>query len=127
MAGWPYVTSRWRKLRLAKLSESPVCVICERRGLTVEADVVDHVQPIRQGGDPFPAMDGLMSLCARCHNEKSSGFDRQHGNATGRRFKGCDAEGNPVDPGDGWWDRGASSSLDAKEGHTDVVHGKTVS
>ena len=105
MAKWPYCTSRWKKLRLAKLSESPVCVICERRGLVEEANTVDHVTPISQGGDAFPTMDGLMALCTRCHSEKTAGFDRTQGNASGRRFKGCDANGQPIDPADGWWGR----------------------
>jgi len=103
MAKWPYCTTRWQKLRLAKLSESPVCVICDKRGVTEVANTVDHVTPISQGGDPFPSMDGLMSLCERCHNEKTAGFDRTQGNVTGRRFKGCDANGHPIDPSDGWW------------------------
>lgn len=103
MNKWPYVTSKWKRLRLAKLAECPVCFACEQRGLTELATTVDHLKPISQGGDPFPPLDGLLSLCARCHNEKTSGFDRTHGNATGRRFKGCDANGNPIDPADGWW------------------------
>lgn len=84
MAKWPYCTTQWKKLRFAKLNESPVCVICEKRGLTELATTVDHVKPIRQGGDPFPELSGLMALCERCHNEKTSGFDRTQGNATGR-------------------------------------------
>lgn len=103
MAKWPYCTSRWQKLRLAKLCESPVCVICEKRGHTVVATTVDHVKPISQGGNAFPDLDGLMALCERCHNEKTAGFDRTHGNASNRRFKGCDANGHPIDPADGWW------------------------
>lgn len=103
MSKWPYCTSAWKRLRLAKLGECPLCFACEKRGLVVEATAVDHCKPISQGGDPFPELSGLMSLCARCHNEKTSGFDRTSGNATGRRFKGCDANGNPIDPADGWW------------------------
>lgn len=105
MNKWPYVTSKWKRLRLAKLNESPVCFACEQRGHAELATTVDHLHPISQGGDPFPPLSGLLSLCARCHNEKTSGFDRTGGNATGRRFKGCDADGNPIDPADGWWGR----------------------
>lgn len=103
MAKWPYCTTQWQKLRLVKLGESPVCIVCELRGRTEVATTVDHVTPISKGGLPFPELSGLMSLCERCHNEKTSGFDRTNGNATGRRFKGCDPRGNPVDPADGWW------------------------
>ena len=107
MSKWPYITSKWQKLRLIKLDECPVCLVCEMRGRTELATTVDHITPISQGGDPFPALSGLMALCERCHNEKTSGFDRTHGNACGRRFKGCDAHGNPIDPADGWWSGGA--------------------
>ena len=103
MSNWPYCTSAWKRLRLAKLDECPLCFACQQRGQVAEATTVDHIKPISQGGDPFPELSGLMSLCERCHNEKTSGFDRTKGNATGRRFKGCDANGNPIDPADGWW------------------------
>ena len=99
---WPYCTSQWKKLRLVKLTQSPVCEICVLRGETREADTVDHIKAIRKGGDPFPDLTGLMALCAPCHNEKTANVDRDHINATGRRFKGCNADGNPFDPAEGW-------------------------
>ncbi|UWR22635.1 HNH endonuclease signature motif containing protein [Sulfitobacter sp. S190] len=103
MARWPYCTTQWQKLRLAKLASSPVCIICEMRGFATEANTVDHITPIRKGGDPFPSLDGLMSLCGPCHSEKTANVDRDHVNSTGRRFKGCNVDGNPVDPSDTWW------------------------
>lgn len=103
MARWPYCTSQWKRLRLAKLAVNPCCEVCELRGQTVGAFAIDHIKPIRQGGDPFPALHQLMALCERCHNEKTSAFDRQGGNVLDRRFKGCGADGQPVDPGDGWF------------------------
>lgn len=104
-AKWPYVTSQWKRLRLAKLAHNPLCWICDARGEVTEANTVDHVKAIRKGGDPFPDLDGLMSLCAACHNEKTANVD-QWDSPTGRRFKGCDANGNPIDPADGWWGGG---------------------
>ncbi|OWJ78556.1 HNH endonuclease signature motif containing protein [Haematobacter genomosp. 1] len=107
MASWPYNTSRWSKLRLAKLDAAPLCEICIRRDRIEPASVVDHFTPIRQGGSPFPELSGLLSLCERCHNEKTASFDRQHGPAFRRRFKGFDADGNPIDPFDAWHGEGA--------------------
>lgn len=102
MASWPYNTSTWQNLRAAKLSAKPICEVCERRGRTALADAVDHVVAIAKGGDPFPPLDGLMSLCASCHNSKTARMDR--GNSKGAsRFKGCDVDGNPLDDEDGWW------------------------
>lgn len=105
MARWPYNTSTWQRLRLAKLSTNPLCYACELRGRIVQAVAVDHVKPINQGGEPFPALEGLMSLCERCHNEKTSAMDRPSMQSSGRRFKGFDVNGNPIDPGDEWHQR----------------------
>lgn len=127
MAAWPYNTTTWKRLRRVKLAEQPLCVICERRGNLVGAVAVDHITPIRQGGPAFPELTGLMSLCERCHNEKSAGFDRTHGNVSGRRFKGCGADGNPVDPGDGWWGGGAMTSRETGELETDAPQRRALS
>lgn len=102
MADWPYNTAAWRNLRTAKLAVDPLCHACRLRGLFVPAQAVDHVTPISQGGDPFPAFDGLMSLCIRCHNEKTSSRDRKGAKPFARRFKGFGPDGNPIDPGDEW-------------------------
>lgn len=109
MAKWPYNTARWQRLRKAKLSVEPLCQACKARGKLTSADTVDHVKPINDGGDPFPSFDGLMSMCARCHNEKTAANDRQNSKPFARRIKGFDADGNPVDPGDDWHSGGTSN------------------
>ena len=101
--GWPYYTATWRRLRLAKLARDPLCAFHLARGETVAADTVDHNMPIRSGGLPFPELDDLTSLCAPCHGEKTARMDRGAPSVTGRRFAGCDADGNPLDRADGWW------------------------
>lgn len=107
MAQWPYSTTRWQRLRQAKLSSSPLCYACELRGKVTPAIAVDHVKAIKAGGDPFPSLEGLMSLCISCHNEKTSAVDRPDRRSSGRRFKGFDASGNPIDPADDWHTGGA--------------------
>lgn len=102
MASWPYNTSKWAKLRVAKLSETPACEICARRGVVEEAVAVDHFIPIRKGGLPFPDLSGLLALCEPCHNEKTASFDKPGGQPFRRRFRGFDAQGNPIDPYDTW-------------------------
>lgn len=99
---WPYNTGRWRRLRAVKLSHDPLCYACLLRGRTVAADTVDHMTPVRAGGDPFPALDELMSLCASCHSHKTQLADRAWRETFGRRFGGCDLDGNPIDPLDVW-------------------------
>lgn len=109
MAQWPYNTRAWQRLRLAKLAADPLCYACDLRGRVEPAVAVDHLQAIKAGGDPFPSLHGLMSLCQRCHNEKTNAVD--HPNAVGRlrRFKGVDRDGNPIDPGDEWHGGGTSN------------------
>jgi len=98
MNKWPYNTSRWRKLRRLKLSVSPLCEHCKFRGRAVFAKLVDHIKPISQGGEPFPSLDRLQSLCQTCHNHKtgSEKAGRTH------RVQGYDIEGNPIDPSHDW-------------------------
>ncbi|MER2536848.1 MAG: HNH endonuclease [Rhizobiaceae bacterium] len=102
MADWPYNTKTWKRLRWAKLTADPLCYACKLRGRYVAAVAVDHVKAIKAGGDPFPTLAGLMSLCERCHNEKTNAVDRPDRASSGRRFKGFDAQGNPIDPDDDW-------------------------
>ena len=63
---WP-----WRKKRKSFLNERPLCVHCEHKGLVVPATVVDHIKPIRLGGEKLND-DNLQGLCETCHNSKSS-------------------------------------------------------
>jgi len=96
MADWPYSTARWQRLRLAKLSEAPLCETCARRSRHVIAEHVDHVVAMNRGGHAFPAMDGLRSLCPPCHSIKTNALDRAGGK--GVAIKGCDVNGLPLDP-----------------------------
>ncbi|MFC3725455.1 HNH endonuclease [Neoaquamicrobium sediminum] len=102
MASWPYNTENWQRLRKRKLSLDPFCYPCSLRGRHVVASTVDHVKAIADGGPAFPALSGLMSMCARCHNEKTNALDRPDRHGSGRRFKGFDLAGNPIDPADAW-------------------------
>lgn len=97
MADWPYDTAAWKRLRKAKLSEKPLCEPCDVRGRKVVAKHVDHIVSIASGGQAFPAMDGLMSMCAPCHSIKTNAKDRKGGK--GIAFKGCGPDGLPLDPG----------------------------
>ena len=60
-----YRSSGWKAKRKSFLDEHPFCVMCGR-----PASIVDHVVPIRQGGEPLDD-DNLQSLCWSCHSRKS--------------------------------------------------------
>lgn len=65
-----YHSPAWRKLRSSYIINNPLCEECLKKGLTVEANVVDHITPVNQGGASLD-MANLQSLCHSCHNRKS--------------------------------------------------------
>jgi 5-methylcytosine-specific restriction enzyme A len=99
MAKWPYTTQRWQRLRKLKLQHNPLCECCIKIDRIEPANVVDHITPINSGGDPYPGLDDLASLCERCHNLKT------RGEQVGENYllKGCDVLGNPLDPKHPWY------------------------
>ena len=102
MSQWPYNTAQWQQVRRLKLEQNTLCEICIKRGKLEPAVAVDHVVAISAGGDPFPGLDQLMSLCTSCHNRKTRIVEQQ-----GKEFiaKGCDEHGNPLDPRHPWFSR----------------------
>ena len=104
MADWPYSTARWQRLRKAHLQLEPMCRDCTAMGRLTLANHVDHIHPINDGGHPFPGHDGLASYCASCHSAKTArGTEAGAARSTGPR-RGCDADGNPLDPHHPWRD-----------------------
>jgi 5-methylcytosine-specific restriction enzyme A len=69
----------------------PLCEACLQVGKIEPAVAVDHRKPIKVGGEPYPHLDRLASLCERCHNSK-----------TRSEQLGCDAFGYPLDPRHPW-------------------------
>ena len=65
-----YSSRNWRKSREAQLRRHPTCEECLKAGQVVPAKVVDHITPIKQGGDRYDP-DNLQSLCVSHHNQKS--------------------------------------------------------
>lgn len=61
----PY-NGEWKRLRLLKLRQEPLCRLCLSVGRTVPATVVDHILPITDGGTN--ATENLQPLCKRCHD-----------------------------------------------------------
>jgi 5-methylcytosine-specific restriction endonuclease McrA len=95
MAKWPYTTQRWQRLRRMKLRQNPLCEVCLTVQRIESAVSVDHIVAIKAGGDVYPALDALTSLCESCHNRKSRIVEQQGKEMT---IKGCDEQGYPLDP-----------------------------
>lgn len=66
-----YRSGHWRSVRWAYLCEHPLCAICLGHERYVPATVVDHIVPIKDGGDRFDTAN-LQSLCVSCHNRKTA-------------------------------------------------------
>lgn len=99
MATWPYGTRRWQRLRRLKLQVNPLCEPYLKQQRLEPATAVDHIVAIRAGGDPYPALEGLMSCCTSCHNRKTRIVEQQGRELT---VKGCDERGYPLDPNHPW-------------------------
>ena len=66
-----YKSARWRRVREIVLSENPYCKECKRNGKRTPATIVDHIKPIREGGEIWDG-DNLQGLCQSCHNKKTA-------------------------------------------------------
>ncbi len=60
---------RWRRLRAAKLRQSPLCELCLATGRTEPATVVHHLDPVDDGNPVLCALDRLESNCLSCHSK----------------------------------------------------------
>ena len=70
---WP-----WRKARKAFLISNPLCKHCDAIDVVTAAKVVDHITPIKAGGEPLNT-NNFQSLCTTCHNRKSAHESRGYG------------------------------------------------
>ena len=61
-----YHSKQWQAMRKAVLNDEPFCRICGR-----PAKIVDHIQPIKQGGAALDIAN-LQPLCQACHNAKTN-------------------------------------------------------
>ena len=81
----PFYNSRaWRKLSRDFRQCNPLCTVCFKKGIVKRAAVVDHIIPIRMGGEPLD-WDNLQSLCHKCHNKKSG--REAHSNTSFNNFE----------------------------------------
>lgn len=72
-----YNCRAWRNKRKAFLEANPLCCMCSNEGIVKQAAVVDHIIPIKQGGNPW-ADDNLQGLC-KSHHDSKSGRERHAG------------------------------------------------
>jgi 5-methylcytosine-specific restriction endonuclease McrA len=90
---------RWRDARLQFLQQNPLCAMCSTGQRPVAAGVVDHIRPHKGDRTLFWDRSNWQSLCKPCHDGAKQSEER-----TGRT-RGCDADGNPLDPKHASWTR----------------------
>ena len=66
-----YNSKRWIAVRNMFRELFPLCQACLRLGKHTPMHAVDHIKPLKEGGDPFD-FTNLESLCESCHNRKSA-------------------------------------------------------
>ncbi|WP_367278260.1 HNH endonuclease [uncultured Alsobacter sp.] len=64
--------ARWTRLRDRFLRENPLCAECLRCNRDQVADVVDHIQPVRDFPDKRLLKSNLQALCVACHAGKTA-------------------------------------------------------
>ncbi len=78
---------RWRKARLRHLQQHPLCVMCQREGKTVAAEVVDHIKPHKGDLTLFHDPANFQSLCVSHHSGHKQSLEK---GGKGRRAIGPD-------------------------------------
>jgi 5-methylcytosine-specific restriction enzyme A len=66
-----YNSRKWRNFRKEYLRNHPICLHCEDEGSVRPAQVVDHIKPVRLGGEIYD-VNNLQALCHNHHNKKSA-------------------------------------------------------
>ena len=70
-----YRSKQWKKIRLAKLMQNPLCEICLQNNIITSAVDVHHIQSFVNIFDPLRRkeiaynFDNLQSLCKVCHQK----------------------------------------------------------
>ena len=68
---------KWRLIRKKQLHRQPLCEECQRSGVLVPANVVDHIDGNAFNNDTT----NLQSMCWPCHSRKTAQQDHGFGNA----------------------------------------------
>lgn len=74
-----YNTTVWKRMRLAKLMEQPLCEVCLLQNRTTLAQHCHHLTSFMEGENEFErdalAFDSsnLCSVCQECHNQIHNG------------------------------------------------------
>ena len=85
-------SKQWRDIRAHVLSIEPLCRDCSAAGHSTVATEVDH----QDNNTANDTLANLCPLCKPCHSHRTARRE------AGGLFKGCDADGLPLDPRPPW-------------------------
>lgn len=74
-----YSSRQWQKLRSVKISREPLCEHCKENGITKQAEVVDHIIPVKVAWNKRLRYSNLQSLCNKCHSIKTEKDKEKYG------------------------------------------------
>jgi 5-methylcytosine-specific restriction protein A len=101
-----YQTPTWKRIRRAKLSKDPLCELCQARGRTVLARVVNHRIPHKGNWALFVDPGNHQSTCKPCHDGEIQSREK-----TGRDYdKAVGLDGFPIDPKH-YWNTGVAPAV----------------
>ena len=72
-----YNSRSWRNLSINHRKKQPLCMHCLEHNITKPADVVDHIDEIRDAWSKRFDTNNLESLCHACHNSKTARVRKQ--------------------------------------------------
>lgn len=101
---WATNDKKWLALRAVVLSEEPFCRICISNGTVPPnlSSLVDHIDGHAETINDY-RRENLQGCCMHCHGLKSIFEDGGFGGTREKSApRGCDANGNPIDPGHHW-------------------------
>lgn len=74
-----YESMAWRRIRLVALDrDNYLCVMCLKDKKITQADMVDHIIPVKVNWELRLALSNLQSLCDGCHAIKTADDKRKY-------------------------------------------------
>ena len=75
-----YNTNEWNRVRKVALARDyGLCQRCMNKGITRLADMVHHIEPLKENWDKRLNIDNLQSLCDSCHKIIHKEIDKGRG------------------------------------------------
>lgn len=97
-----YASKPWRRLRAIVLREEPTCRECG-----APSYIAAHIHSRRDRPSLELKRGNIRGLCKPCHDSETATLDHAFGNPRSTKLRGCDVNGNPLDPRRQWGVGGA--------------------